>query len=146
LNCSILAQTQECTEAITNILFHPKLDEFLVRKKTVYRGIVLQNKKLIANYKVDATIITTTTFLSTSTDPGVVDSFATAPPGDMISIFCTYNINNTSRRTALDIRKITYFADEQEILILRYIPFTIKSLEQMDNDQVMRICFDECKE
>ena len=145
LNCPILAQTQEYTEAITSILFHPKLEEFLVRMKTVYRGIVLKDKKLVANYKEGATIITTT-FLSTSTNPEVADFFGMAALEDMVSIFCIYNISNTCRRTALDLSKITNFEDEQEILILRYVPFTIKSIERTDDGQKMTICFDECTE
>jgi hypothetical protein len=61
----------------------------------------------------------------------------------MISIFCKYNISNTYRRTALYLRKITNFKDEQAILILRYAAFTIKSLEQMDHSRRITICFDE---
>ncbi|CAF3165098.1 unnamed protein product [Rotaria sp. Silwood2] len=51
VNCPVLAQTQEYTEAITSLLFHPDLDKFLVRNKTVYRGTVLEDEKLIASYK-----------------------------------------------------------------------------------------------
>jgi len=145
LNCPILAQTQEYTDAITKIFFHPKLNDYLVRKETVYRGIVLEDKKLVANYKEGVTIITTT-FLSTSTNREVADCFSTIPSGDMISVFCIYNINNTYRRTALDLRKISSFEHEQEILILRYVPFTIKLVERTDDDRRMTICFDECKE
>jgi hypothetical protein len=149
LNCPILAQTQEYTEAFTRILFHPKLKEFLVRNRTVYRGIVLEDKKLVENYKKGATIITTT-FLSTSNDREVAESFCAASPGNTISIFCTYNINITDRHTALDLRKILgeigIFKDEEEILILRYVPFTIKSVDIMDDGRRMEICFDECKE
>ncbi|CAF1044748.1 unnamed protein product [Rotaria sp. Silwood1] len=146
-NCPILAQTQEYTEAFTSLLFHPKLDEFIVRNRTVYRGIVLKDQKRIANYKEGATIITTT-FLSTSTDPIVAELFCTVHPEDMISIsiFCTYNINNTRRRTALDLEKISNFGNEREILILRYIPFTIKSLERTNDGRRITICFDECEQ
>ncbi|CAF1080043.1 unnamed protein product [Rotaria sp. Silwood1] len=147
LNCPILAQTQEYTEAITSLFFHPKLDEFLVRNITVHRGIFLKDKKLIADYSQGATIITTT-FLSTTTDPVVAECFCAVPPEDMISIsvFCTYNINNTHRRTALRLKEATNFEDEQEVLILRYIPFTIKSIERTNDGRKIRICFDECKD
>ncbi len=145
MNCPILAQTQEYTDAITKIFFHPKLEEYLVRKETVYRGIVLEDKKFVANYEEGVTIITTT-FLSTSTNSEVADCFSTAPSGDMISVFCIYNINNTYRRAALDLRKISSFEHEQEILILRYVPFTIKLVQRTDDDRRMTICFDECKE
>ncbi|CAF4705311.1 unnamed protein product [Rotaria sp. Silwood1] len=147
LNCPILAQTQEYTEAITSLFFHPKLDEFLVRNITVHRGIFLKDKKLIADYSQGATIITTT-FLSTTTDPVVAECFCAVPPEDMISIsvFCTYNINNTHRRTALRLKEATNFEDEQEVLILRYIPFTIKSIERTNDGRKIRICFDECND
>jgi hypothetical protein len=147
LNCSILAQTQEYTEAFTKILFHPKLEEFLVRKMKVYRGAVLEDKKCIANYKKGATIITTT-FLSTSTDHEVAEIFSAVPPGNinMISLFCTFNINNTHRHTALDLKNISVRPEEKEILILRYIPFTIQSVEQSDDGRKVAIYFDECEE
>jgi hypothetical protein len=147
LNCPVLAQTQEYTEAITRIFFHPKLEKFLVRKREVYRGTVLEDNKLIANYKEGATIITTT-FLSTTTDRAVAESYSAVPDGDMnkISVFCTYNINNTHRYTALDVRKMGIFNADGEIIILRYVPFTIRSVEQTDDVRRMTIYFDECKE
>jgi hypothetical protein len=147
LNCPVLAQTQEYTEAITRIFFHPKLEKFLVRKIEVYRGIVLEDNKLIANYKAGATIITTT-FLSTTTDRAVAESFSAVPAEHMnkISVFCTYNINNTNRYTALDVRKMSIFNAEEEIIILRYVPFTIRSVEQSADGRKVTIYFDECKE
>jgi hypothetical protein len=145
LNCPILAQTQEYTEAFTKILFHPKLEIFLVRKGTVYRGMSLTNKKLVDNYTEGATIITTT-LLSTSTDPEVAEFFLASAPEDAIKVFCTYNINNTYRHTALDLKNLSVYRNEKEILILRHAPFTIKSVERMDDGRRMTICFDECKE
>ncbi len=145
LNCPILAQTQEYTEAITSILFHPKLKDFLVHERTVYRGAVLKDKKLVANYKKGATIITTT-FLSTSTNPQVADAFSADPPENEISIFCQYNISNKHRQTALDVRKISEFGHEEEILILPYVPFTIKSVERTDDGRRMKIWFVECND
>ncbi|CAF1387999.1 unnamed protein product [Adineta steineri] len=145
LNCPILAQTQEYTEAFTRILFHPKLIQYLVRQETVYRGIVLEDKKLIDNYNEGATIITTT-FLSTSTNPDVANCFSDPGPQNAISVFCIYNINNINRHTALDLRNLSVYQNEDEILILRYVPFIIKSIERMDDGRRMTICFDECKE
>jgi hypothetical protein len=145
LNCPILAQTQEYTEAFTKILFHPKLDQYLVRNRTVYRGIVLEDKKLVDNYNEGGTIITTT-FLSTSTDPEVANCFSDTGPKNAISVFCIYNINNTNRHTALDLKNLSVYRNEKEILILRHAPFTIKSVERMDDGRRMTICFDECKE
>jgi len=142
LNCPILAQTQAYTEAITSIFFHPKLDKLLVREKTVYRGAVLEDKKLIANYKKDATIITTT-FLSTSTERWVAERWCNTPSDNQISILGTYNIKNIHRRTALNLGKSSQFPDEEEVLILRYVPFTITSLRWENDGRRMEICFDE---
>jgi hypothetical protein len=145
LNCPILAQTQEYTEAFTKILFHPKLNQYLVRKRTVYRGIILEDKKLLDNYNEESTIITTT-FLSTSTDADVANVFCHTDSENAISVFCIYNINHTNRHTALDLRNLSYYPNEKEILILRYIPFKIKSIERTEDSRRMTICFDECKE
>jgi hypothetical protein len=145
LNCPILAQTQEYTEAFTKILFHPKLEQYLVRKGTVYRGIILEDRKLVDNYNEGATIITTT-FLSTSMDPEVANLFSDTGAENAISVFCIYNINNTNRCTALDLKNLSVYRNEKEILILRYVPFTIKFVERTDNGRRMTICFDECKE
>jgi hypothetical protein len=147
LNCPILAQTQEYTEAFTRILFHPKLNDFLVRKMEVYRGAVIKDKKLVANYKEGATIITTA-FLSTSKDPTVAEAFSALPPEIMneISLFSTYNINNVNRHTAIDFEKMSIIESEQEIIILRYIPFTIRSVEQTEDGRKMTVYFDECPE
>jgi hypothetical protein len=145
LNCPVLAQTQEYTEAFTRILFHPKLEQYLYRKGTVYRGIGLKDKKLVDNYNEEATIITTT-FLSTSTDPEVADFFGGTDSENAISVSCIYNINNTNRHTALNLRNLSAFPNEEEILILRYVPFTIRSVKRMENGRRMEICFDECNE
>jgi hypothetical protein len=144
LNCPILAQTQEYTEAFTRILFHPKLEQYLVRNETVYRGVFLEDTKLVDNYKEGATIITTT-FLSTSMDSDVANLFSDTGPENAISVCCIYNINNTNRCTALDLRNLSVYRSEQEILILRYAPFTIKSVQRMHDGRRMTICFDECE-
>jgi hypothetical protein len=145
LNCPILAQTQAYTEAITSIFFHPKLDKLLVRKKTVYRGAVLEDKKLIANYKKGATIITTT-FLSTSTDRWVAERWCDTSNDNQISIFATYKIKNIHRRTALDLSKFSRFSNEEEVLILRYVPFRVKYLHWENDGRRMKIRFKECKD
>jgi hypothetical protein len=145
LNCPILAQTQEYTEAFTRILFHPKLEQYLVRKKTVYRGIVLEDTKLMDNYN-EGTIIMTTTFLSTSMNPEIAKNFCNTNKENTISVFCIYNIDNTTRRAALNLTNLSIYRDEEEILILRYVPFIIKSIERNDDDRKITICFDECKE
>jgi hypothetical protein len=111
----------------------------------VYRGIVLEDNKLVDNYKEGATIITTT-LLSTSTDRRVADIFLAGAPEDAIQVFCTYNINNIHRHTALDLTNQSVYPDEKEILILRYVPFTIKSVKRTDDGRGMTVCFDECEE
>ena len=143
VNCPVLAQTQEYTEAMTSLLFHPKLDGLLVRNRTVYRGIYLDDDKLIAGYKKDAIIITTT-LVSTSVDRAVAEAFADDPTGDRISVLSTYNIRNLRRHAALDISGEGQFPDEEEILILRYVPFQIRSIERRGNGRRISICFDEC--
>ncbi|CAF3335121.1 unnamed protein product [Rotaria sp. Silwood2] len=117
----------------------------MVRKKTVYRGTVLEDEKLIASYKEDAIIITTT-FLSTSPERSVAEAYAADFIGDKISILCIYNINNTDRRTALDLHDLANFKDEEEILILRYVPFTIKSCKKTHDGRRIIICFEECED
>jgi hypothetical protein len=113
----------------------------------VYRGAVLEDEKFIANYNEGATIITTT-FLSTSINRNVAEIFGDVPPGNMnkISVFYTYNVNNTHRHTALDLRNISDRPHEEEILILRYVPFTIRSVERKNDGRRIEICLDECPE
>lgn len=144
LNCPVLARTQEYTEAFTEILFHPKLNEYLVQNKKVYRGIVIKDRKFIENCNVGAIIITTT-FLSTSLDLEVAAIFATPNPKDEdgLSLLCEYNIRGVSRRVALDIQLLSKFPDEQEVLLLRFIPFKITTFEQSDDGRKIKICFDE---
>ena len=146
LNCPILAQTQEYTEAFTRILFHPKLEQYLVGAMQVYRGAVFDENKFVDNYEEGATIITTT-FLSTSAKPAVAAMFC--DPSEVmnkISLFCTYNLKNTNRPTALDLRNISVRPNEEEILILRYVPFKIQSVERQDDGRRIVIRFDQCEE
>ncbi|CAF3338797.1 unnamed protein product, partial [Rotaria sp. Silwood2] len=144
LNCPILAYTQEYTEAFTSILFHPKLDQYLVRNETVYRGIVLKDDKPIANYRVGVTIITTT-FLSTSRSECVARDFGAADSGG-VSIFSAYHISNIRRHTALNIGQISHYSDEHEVLILRYVPVKITSLVRAENGGSIEIHFNEYAE
>ncbi|CAF3553086.1 unnamed protein product [Rotaria sp. Silwood1] len=142
LNCPALYVTKEYTEAFTQILFHPKLDKYFVRKSKVYRGVLLKDTKLMENYKVGATILTTT-FLSTSKNPNVAEMFYGSAHENQISVFKTYNIYGTPRRSALNIEKFSQFPDEEEVLILRYVPFTITSIEKVEDGRRINICLDE---
>ncbi|CAF1584982.1 unnamed protein product [Rotaria magnacalcarata] len=145
LNCPVLARTQEYTEAFTKILFHPKLKNLEVQNITVYRGMVLEDEKPIANCKVGGIIITTT-FLSTSANQVVAEMFGTTPPESMISVFCTYKIRSTTRRTALKLQSISKFPEEEEILLMRFIPFKIVSVERTEDGRKIEIFFDEFTE
>ncbi|CAF2069457.1 unnamed protein product [Rotaria magnacalcarata] len=145
LNCPTLARTQEYTEAFTKILFHPKLKNLEAQNITVYRGMVLEDEKPIANCKVGGIIITTT-FLSTSANQVVAEMFGTTPPESMISVFCTYKIRGTTRRTALKLQSISKFPEEEEILVMRFIPFKIVSVKRTEDGRKVEICFDEFTE
>jgi hypothetical protein len=146
LNCSILARTQEYTDAITSIFFHRDLDKLLIdRDRTVYRGYTVEDEKMLNSYEVGATILTTTQ-LSTSTNLEVAMRYAVNDGSDRTSVFCTYKVYKTYRRTALNIALNSQHPDEDEILILRYVPFTITFIEWTDNGRKMKIDFDECRD
>jgi hypothetical protein len=74
--------------------------------------------------------------------------FSTVPAGDMnkISVFFTYNINDVNRHAALDLKDIFVRPEEKEILISRYVPFTIRSVKETDDGRKLTIYCDECKE
>lgn len=145
LNCPILARTQEYTDTFTSILFHPELDRYIVRQTTVYRGAIFKDRQLIGDYKKGDTIITTTV-LSTSMDYTIAETFATRSCEDEISIIWTYKLNNTKRRTALDLQEMTRFGDEKEILIIPFVPFTVTLIEEMDHGRTIKIFLDECQD
>ena len=146
LNCPILARTQEYTDATTSIFFHRDLDKLLIdQDMTVYRGCTVEDEKMLNSYEAGATILTTTQ-LSTSKSREVAMHFAANDGTNRISVFCTYKIYKTSRRTALNIGPHSYFLNENEILILRYVPFTITFIERTDNGRKLEIHFDECRD
>lgn len=136
-NCPILNRTQEYTEAFTTILTHPKLDKYFVSNRTVYRGAVLSDEKLIESYQVGNTILTTT-LLSTSLDRSVALGFCAGAPEKSLAVLWIYEIKDGHRRSALAIEPLSNISDEREILILRYVPFTITSI-QRDEDQRINI-------
>ena len=143
LNCPALARTEEYTDTFTSVLLHPQFEKYVVRQRTVHRGFSVEDKKLIENYSEGAIIITTTV-LSTSEDPEVAEQFINDSSSDIVSASCTYNINNTKRRTILQIQEISHFSEENEILILPYIPFIIQSVEHLDDGRPLRIVLQEC--
>jgi hypothetical protein len=135
LNCPILAETHQYTEAFTNILFHPKLKDLLVNTNmTVYCGVTVKDDTLVDDYREGAIIITTT-FLSTSESREVAEFYA---PNE-ISIIFTYHIHGTCRRTALRIKELSQFPYEEEVLILRYVPFKVTSITRMEEERQIEI-------
>jgi hypothetical protein len=141
LNCPTLHLTKDYIDAFTSILFHPKLKKYRVEKKTVYRGMVLDDEKPIEDYKVGATILTTA-FLSTSKNPMVAKFWRDTGGNNQKLVLCTYNINNAQHCSALDIETLSRNPDEEEVLILRYVPFTITSVETEANGRI-NICLEE---
>lgn len=136
-NCPILSRTQEYTEAFTTILTHPKLDQYFVSHRTVYRGAVLDDEKFIESCQVGNTILTTT-LLSTSVDRSVALRYCARASKNSLSVLWIFEIKDDHRCSALNIETLSKFSDEKEVLILRYVPFTITSI-QRDEDQRINI-------
>jgi hypothetical protein len=144
LNCNVLARTQDAIEAFITILFHPNLKKYLSNGDvTVYRGSVIDSESVLEGYQKDATIITTT-FLSTSKDLDVAEMFRDSgsdpTKASQISLLCKYNLHNY-QRTALDMKTISQFPVEEEVLIYPYVPFRIlsftkKIIEQTGRQQI----------
>ncbi|CAF1518308.1 unnamed protein product [Adineta ricciae] len=57
------------------------------------------------------------------------ESIPTIPEFPVLWVF---NLNDTNQRSALSISSISQHEDEEEILILRYIPFIITSVVKQD--------------
>ncbi|CAF1049597.1 unnamed protein product [Adineta steineri] len=128
-SCDCLYSTEDGTKSITNIFFHHPKFQKLSFKGTVYRGIIIP-KNSLDHYKVGSCILTTT-FLSTSTNPEVAQSFCDKgiPNSTTHSFFCIYEIFNEDH-TALNISTISEFKNEDEILILPYSAFLITMIEE----------------
>ncbi|CAF3380048.1 unnamed protein product [Rotaria socialis] len=147
LNCPALHLTKDYVDAFTYIIFHPKLKEYRVKNEKVYRGTVLDDEKLIKELQ-PGEIILTTTYLSTTRDSEVAEIFCAVDSNNSkkISVFCTYALHNTSRCSALDISKLSHFDTEEEILLLRYVPFKIVSVKRAEQDGRIDIYFEEYAE
>ncbi|CAF4578267.1 unnamed protein product [Rotaria sp. Silwood1] len=143
LNCPTLHLTKNYVDAFTYILSHPKLEKYRFKKGTLYRGCVLDDERPIEKLVENATILTTT-YLSTTKNRAVAEMFAKSDNNTKISVFCTYNINNTKGRSALNIQEISSFKEEEEVLLLRYAAFRVVSKEIKENDRRIEICFEEC--
>lgn len=147
LNCPTLHLTKDYVDAFTYILCHPKLKIYQVKNDTVYRGTTLDDRKPIENFKPGATILTTT-YLSTSKDPNVAEIYSSIDSNSStkISLFCTYILNNSHSCSALDISEISNFAGEKEVLLLRYVPFKIKTMKEIEENRRINICFEQYSE
>ncbi|CAF0969912.1 unnamed protein product [Adineta ricciae] len=150
LNCNILARTHDSIQAFITILFHPKLDCYLCKKDIiVYRGAVVDDERVLEGYEKNSIIISTT-FLSTSTDPHVAGMFGGCDTDASISnnilLLCTYKLHNNGR-TSLRMESESNFEDEKEILIFPYIPFQIISIKRTQigpsNRQKVEVEFEE---
>ena len=141
LNCNVLARTQDGVQAFISILFHPKLDQFLIHDDiTVYRGSVIEDERLLTGYENGAIIIITT-LLSTTKCLDVAMIFCgwdvAVENSNEISVLCTYHIHNR-RRTALRMSSISNILDEDEILIYPYVPFRIVRYTRMNTSETLR--------
>ncbi|CAF2061996.1 unnamed protein product [Rotaria magnacalcarata] len=147
LNCPTLHLTKDYVDAFTYIIFHPKLKEYRVKNEKVYRGSVFDDENLIKELQ-PGKIILTTTYLSTTRDPEVAEFFCAVDRNDSkkISVFCTFALHNTPGCSALDIGKLSQFAAEEEILLLRYVPFKIVSVKRAEQDGRIDIYFEEYAE
>ena len=131
-------------DALTAIFNHPQLDKYFVGNVTLYRGACLDDRELIDNYEIGDTILTTT-FLSTSWDRSVALAFCGDASEKSFPVLWTYKIDSARRRSAINIRTLSIHPDEQEVLILRYVPFTIVSIDK-HNDGRTDIYLAQCPE
>ena len=112
------------------IAHHPKFDTFSYTGVT-YRGMMVTDDDIKQYTEGDRFL--TKTFSSSSIEPNVALRFMTndSTTSNRSSTLCIYEILN--RRTALDIRNISMFPDEEEVLILPYSAFKIKGIKRNDN-------------
>ncbi|CAF0839069.1 unnamed protein product [Adineta ricciae] len=105
---------------------HPNFDTLSYTGVT-YRGMMVTADD-IKQYTKGARILTKT-FSSSSVEPNVALRFMTndSTTSNRSSTLCIYEIRNP--RTALDIRNISMFPDEEEVLILPYSAFKIKEIK-----------------
>jgi hypothetical protein len=110
---------------VTLCLYRQELQPYQF-KGIVHRGALMSEEDLL-RYVVGSRIMNTT-FLSTSKDKQVVE-FYSGQNQRIFAVICTYVIyNKNNRRTALDISTISHFVHEQEVLILPFSAFYVKSV------------------
>ncbi|CAF1409188.1 unnamed protein product [Adineta ricciae] len=143
-NCPILSRTQEYIDAFSIILTHPDLDPYVITNITVYRCACLPEREFIDAYRKNDTILTTT-LLSTSISKDVAQRFLLGASDISLAVLWIFNLNDTNQRSALSISSISQYEDEEEILILRYIPFIITSVVKQDG-AMTEIYLTQCSE
>ena len=135
-SCQCLYLTEGGTKIMLNLLLHHPDFQECDFEGEVHRGIVMPKHQL-DHYKVKSCIITTT-FLSTSKNPVVAEVFAdkSIPNANTHSFFCTYKIIS-KKHTAIDISSFSKHPEENEILILPYLPFLItKIVEEEERTKI----------
>jgi len=119
------------------LIYRPELSQYLFTGP-VYRGMIMSEDDLI-KYIVGSRIMNTS-FLSTTKDREVAEAFSRQNQQEF-AVLCTYEIHNkNNRRTALKIADVSNFPGEQEVLILPFSPFYVKSIKQpRDNSKPIEI-------
>jgi hypothetical protein len=121
---------------------HPKLQQYRHYIGATYRGVNMKKSDL--DQYEEGKFILTRTFLSSSTDPDVAQSFLNDHSLDSNSnhrVICTYRIRNP--RIAIDVHTISTYPSENEILIVPFTTFQIASIKK-NLDGISYIELDEC--
>ena len=113
----------------------------------VHRGMLIRREDL-DKYVVGSRIFSTT-FLSTSTNREVAEIFAgfhscetsTTAASPQIRAVCSYNIRNEA--TAFDIKQLSNFREENEVLIFPFAAFRIADMKKASSTHVI-IQLEEC--
>jgi hypothetical protein len=145
LNLQNLTDNENLSQAyyVGIIARHPKL-ETLSYTGIVFRGMRITNNDL-EQHKI-GTRIFNKTFSSTSKQINTALTLLgnNRDIDDRLSTICQYEILN--RRTALDMKNISLFEDEQEVLILPYSAFEIIDIKfNKDSSPRVEIKLKECE-
>ena len=93
---------------------------------TVFRGMMVTAADL-DKYVVGSRLMNTT-FLSTSSDRSVAEMFFGENKEDL-AVLCTFIVRkNNGRRTAISIKEMSNFLVENEVLLMPFSPFYVRSV------------------
>ncbi len=113
---------------------HSKLKQFRHYIGMTYRGVNMKKSDL-DEYE-EGKFILTRTFLSSSTDQTVAQSFLSdnhsLGSNSNYPVICIYHIRNAD--TAIDVHTISTYPDENEILIIPFTTFKIMSIKKNFHD------------